>query len=480
MSYTKVIFKSATDQHGPAIRAALNTIFDREVRRGSRGVNQNAKLVPKVNQISTTSFTIHPVLGFPTTDEVTEFLSKNASNQTRLKTEDGDDFECEVSEAADVVRFCSMQNPYADEIAAVDGGKAIATALADKVDLKGKERNWLGVEGIGRCPARQETPPHPGPLNNAFGPAGTKPLQKLLSQNTSIQVLRLNNNGLGIDDGRLVAEALILSSKSSLRILDLGRNQFSSIGVAYLASALEALKETLEEVQMPQNSIRPGGVLLLMESLEHLTNLKVLDLQDNTFTESGANAIEATLSNWRYLEHLNVADCLLSARGGINIIKALTPGHEGLQRINLAFGQIDPLGAKFIPEMLRNKGKLESLELNGNMFDPEGEEVERIRGVLREVLKKKDVLDELDEMVWDVDAAGAGANTPTMKANTYIGDLETKLAQVQTDHQKARDNIEALLEEATGRVETLRLQAHRISDGLAVAEKDLVDIRKKL
>lgn len=33
--------------------------------------------------------------------------------------------------------------------------------------------------------------------DNAFGPAGAKPLMRLLSNNRNIQILRLNNNGLG-------------------------------------------------------------------------------------------------------------------------------------------------------------------------------------------------------------------------------------------------------------------------------------------
>jgi Ran GTPase-activating protein 1 len=34
--------------------------------------------------------------------------------------------------------------------------------------------------------------------DNAFGPAGAKPLMKLLTHNRNIQILKLNNNGLGI------------------------------------------------------------------------------------------------------------------------------------------------------------------------------------------------------------------------------------------------------------------------------------------
>ena len=35
--------------------------------------------------------------------------------------------------------------------------------------------------------------------DNAFGPAGAKPLMRLIINNRNIKILRLNNNGLGIE-----------------------------------------------------------------------------------------------------------------------------------------------------------------------------------------------------------------------------------------------------------------------------------------
>ena len=35
--------------------------------------------------------------------------------------------------------------------------------------------------------------------DNAFGPAGAKPIMRLIINNRNIKILRLNNNGLGIE-----------------------------------------------------------------------------------------------------------------------------------------------------------------------------------------------------------------------------------------------------------------------------------------
>jgi Ran GTPase-activating protein 1 len=131
--------------------------------------------------------------------------------------------------------------------------------------------------------------------DNAFGPAGAKPLMRLLTNNRNIQVLKLNNNGLGIEGARLISSALIDAHKKNveenvtdqLRVIVAGRNRMESPGVGHLAKALEAFKDSLKHIQMPQNSIRPDGIANLVSSIKNCSKLEFLDLQDNTFTEPG-------------------------------------------------------------------------------------------------------------------------------------------------------------------------------------------------
>lgn len=48
---------------------------------------------------------------------------------------------------------------------------------------------------------------------------------------------------------------------------------------------------TLEEIAMPQNGINPPGILALADAFSENPNLRVLNLNDNTFTADGAATI---------------------------------------------------------------------------------------------------------------------------------------------------------------------------------------------
>jgi Ran GTPase-activating protein 1 len=241
--------------------------------------------------------------------------------------------------------------------------------------------------------------------DNAFGPAGAKPLMKLLTENRFIQVLKLNNNGLGIEGGRCIAQALVdaqeknkaESKKSSLRIIQMGRNRLESAGARHLIKAFEAHSESLEQIKMPQNSIRPDVMKELMACLSKCSNLNHLDLQDNTFTDVGSFALAEALPHWPQLSILNVGECLLRSPGSKEIFKVLKENHVHLEKLYLSFNEINQEAAEEIPEMLKNKKNLIALELNGNEFDPQGSVVRDILAQLK-MHGHEDALDELDEM----------------------------------------------------------------------------------
>ncbi|KAI8590193.1 hypothetical protein BDZ88DRAFT_415848 [Geranomyces variabilis] len=246
--------------------------------------------------------------------------------------------------------------------------------------------------------------------DNAFGPAGAEPLQRLLVNNRHIQTLRLYNNGLGIEGARLVSEALVKAADknreegraSSLKVVYIGRNRMESPGIMHLCKAFEAHADTLREVRMPQNSIRPEGIAALMEALSRCEQLEHLDVQDNTFTEKGSAALAKVVGGWKNLKALHIGDCLLGAEGSKLVLAALTNGNTALEKLHLAFNEIDPEGAALIPELLLNKKSINLLELNGNAFDPEGDAVRDVKRVLLEN-GGEGALDELDEMEWDED-----------------------------------------------------------------------------
>ncbi len=95
--------------------------------------------------------------------------------------------------------------------------------------------------------------------DNAFGPDGIRPLMNLIGQRTSLQVIRLNNTGLGPQGGQLLAEALMMAHKknvadgceSNLRVVVAGRSRLENGSMGALAEALQAHGH-LREIVFPQ------------------------------------------------------------------------------------------------------------------------------------------------------------------------------------------------------------------------------------
>jgi Ran GTPase-activating protein 1 len=239
--------------------------------------------------------------------------------------------------------------------------------------------------------------------DNAFGPAGAKPLIPFLSYHTQLETLKLNNNGLGVFGATHIAEALIAAGqknekegkKSNLKTIIIGRNRLENGSSEVMAKAIGYHKESLETVRMIQNGIRPEGIANLMGGLSQCPNLIHLDLQDNTFTTSGSKALAKALPSWPKLQILNVGDCMLEPKGGLEVLKTLkanTP--KDLETLQLQYDELRIDSAQVILELIPLIPKLKSLELNGNQFPEDSDIVEKIK----EALNEEDILGSLSDM----------------------------------------------------------------------------------
>ncbi|KAK0085213.1 hypothetical protein PV325_005588 [Microctonus aethiopoides] len=236
--------------------------------------------------------------------------------------------------------------------------------------------------------------------DNAFGPIGVQGLAALLSSPTcyTLHELRLNNNGLGISGGKMLAKALLdchaNSSKESkplaLRVFIAGRNRLENEGATALAAVFEKIG-TLEEVVMPQNGIYHQGVAALANGLSGNCSLRILNLNDNTVGPKGAIAIANVLPNFPALEYLNLGDCLLKTKGALSIADALEieGNNTSLVEVNLTFNEIRTAAVLRLARAMADKTQLMSLQLDGNFFGDSG------RKQLKEALTKSDRIDSL-------------------------------------------------------------------------------------
>ncbi|XP_038221416.1 ran GTPase-activating protein 1 [Zerene cesonia] len=176
--------------------------------------------------------------------------------------------------------------------------------------------------------------------DNAFGPIGVEGLAKLLQSDvcSQLQELRLNNNGLGITGGRLLAKALSASPKK-LKIFIAGRNRLENDGATALAGVFQSMG-TLEEIAMPQNGIYHAGISALSEAFKQNPRLACLNLNDNTIGPKGAAAIAMALPKLKNLKSINFGDCLLKSKGASALARGLKDHCVQLESLDLSHNEI--------------------------------------------------------------------------------------------------------------------------------------------
>ncbi|KAH7218690.1 hypothetical protein DER44DRAFT_43999 [Fusarium oxysporum] len=252
--------------------------------------------------------------------------------------------------------------------------------------------------------------------DNAFGLNVQAPLVAFLAAHVPLQHLYLNNNGMGPHAGILIADALseLHSKKEAARkegkeVPDLetvicGRNRLENGSMTAWAKAYK-LHNKIKVIKMVQNGIRQEGIShLLAEGLSHASKLEVLDLQDNTFTVTGARALSKVVANWTSLQELGVGDSLLGAKGGVLVAAALAKGKNAkLETLRLQYNEITSKGIKaFATAAKDGLPALKRIEINGNILTEDDESIP----VLQELLEKRkekfggDIVNEDD---WGVD-----------------------------------------------------------------------------
>ena len=217
-----------------------------------------------------------------------------------------------------------------------------------------------------------------------------------------LQHLYLNNNGLGPHAGILIADALSkLHAKKEdarkkgedvpyLETVICGRNRLENGSMAAWAKTF-TLHNKIKEIKMVQNGIRQEGIAhLLSEGLRNTPDLRVLDLQDNTFTLLGAKALAKVTPGWTELIELGIGDSLLSAKGGVLLGNSLAKGkNKKLEILRLQYNDITSVGLKGLAEAAKEAlPALKKIELNGNKFSEDDESILALQELLMERKEK--------------------------------------------------------------------------------------------
>ncbi|KAE8209355.1 hypothetical protein CF327_g6645 [Tilletia walkeri] len=228
--------------------------------------------------------------------------------------------------------------------------------------------------------------------DNAFGGRCADAMTELFSNNHSIEVIKLQNNGLGISGGKIIAAALEAAADkldeagqaSRLRSVTIGRNRLENGSAPDIARALARHGKSIEEVRVPQNGIRMQGVEELCQQLSaHCPNLRSLDIQDNTLVQRGSRALAAAIPSWPQLESLNLSDSLVRSTGAKWIFDALAQHSSGLNTLLLQYCELNRGALASLADNLDSSlPNLKHIELNGNWADEDDEFIARIKSAV--------------------------------------------------------------------------------------------------
>lgn len=285
--------------------------------------------------------------------------------------------------------------------------------------------------------------------DNAFGLNTQAPLVAFLSSHVPLQHLILNNNGLGPHAGILIADALsTLHEKKEaarkegtevpyLETVICGRNRLENGSMTAWAKAF-SLHTGVKEVKMVQNGIRQEGIShLLTDGLRHARGIKVLDLQDNTFTILGSRALASVIPGWTQIQELGVGDSLLSAKGGVLVANSLGKGeNKKLETLRLQYNDITAKGLQAFAAAAKSAlPALKKIELNGNKFSEDDQAVTDLKELLEE---RKEAIggDVVVEDDWGLDS---------------LSDLESEDEdedESEEEEEEAEEVREKLIEEA--------------------------------
>lgn len=254
--------------------------------------------------------------------------------------------------------------------------------------------------------------------DNAFGLNTQGPLIKYLERAVPLRHLILNNNGLGPEAGTNIANAIykLASAKTAvdkssrpgfLETIVCGRNRLESGSMEAWGKAVAAHGDGLKEVRMVQNGIRPEGIQILLRSgLVNCNKLKVVDLQDNTFTRTAGRALADVVRAWPELVELGIGDCLVGPNSMVALADTFSKGqNKSVEVLRLQFNDIDIRGVRSLVDAC-DKGSLPALrrvELNGNLFEEDDPAVEALKELLQERKEKSDRPDVDDEDAWGLD-----------------------------------------------------------------------------
>ena len=196
--------------------------------------------------------------------------------------------------------------------------------------------------------------------NNGIPQEAVNILAAAIRVNSSLEKLSLSGNRLGSSTVVIVNALKDISTLKELNLND-NKNRSESLGSA-VASVLIKNK-LMERLSLKDNGLNDSGVILIAQSLCELSSLKACNLRDNYITDKAAKALASVISNNTKLEELYLGNNQLQS--GIIKIAITLQKVSTLKVLDLDNNNITEPAAKELSKAIEKNPSLENLWLNG-------------------------------------------------------------------------------------------------------------------
>jgi Ran GTPase-activating protein (RanGAP) involved in mRNA processing and transport len=203
--------------------------------------------------------------------------------------------------------------------------------------------------------------------SNTFGSnvAAVSCIAHGFSDNTTLQELDLSSCELDDQGISILAESLG-QQKRSLLSLYLSVNEITCSGLRALVSNATAALSTVTHLNLSHNSVLDEGASFLAETLrlETLSSLKYLQLVDCDISDDGLVALMSALEENETLERLDMKENSFSAQGYLALASSL-PNIKGLRRFNFSWTASNPSVVSAMLEGFRENSSLHEVNIEG-------------------------------------------------------------------------------------------------------------------
>ena len=194
---------------------------------------------------------------------------------------------------------------------------SVLTALCDAVG-----KNWNGLRVVDLS-------------SNALGSRGVAACVTVIRDQPQLEELILTNNGLAKTSTKLLRMHLCTRSQTSLKVFHCTLNCIESEG---LKDITEIVKKSPNLEHLRLSSLRAGSDATseLCKALSNCASLRVLDLSDNGFNETGVDALSETLKYQKHLEALLIRDLSIDDDSLEQLLDAVSESGAPLDTLDIS------------------------------------------------------------------------------------------------------------------------------------------------